>query len=134
MPRKRKAQPGPGGAYANRTDLTTGTQGVSAPTGLPYGQRQALEQAQQQAPLPQQDLDQVLNAAQQHSFNPVQLNAPTARPYEPITHGLPVGPGGGPEVMQTPASITSMQMRQLASQTGDSVISDLASKLEAYGL
>lgn len=135
MPRKRKTQPGPGGAYANRTDLTSGTQAVSAPTGLPYGERQALEQAQQQTPLPQQaSMDQVLAAAQGHAFNPVQLNAPTARPYEPITHGLPLGPGAGPEVLNIPSNSTSVQLRQLAAQTGDSVIADMASRLEAYGL
>lgn len=135
MPRKRKTQPGPGGAYANRTDLTTGTQAVSAPTGLPYGERQGLEQAQQGAPLPQQaSMDQVLAAATNHAFQPVQLNAPTERPYEPTTHGLPIGPGGGPEVMQRPANQTSMQLRQLAAQTGDNFISDLASRLEAWGL
>lgn len=27
------------------------------------------------------------------------LDAPTARPDEPLTHGAPVGPGGGPEVL-----------------------------------
>jgi len=134
MPRKRKMQPGQGGAYANRTDLTTGTQAVSAPTGLPYGQRQAMEQAQQQAPLPQQSLDQVLAAAQNHNFQPVPLNAPTNRPYEPITHGLPIGPGGGPEVLNTPTNSTSMQLRQLAAQTGDTTMSDLAARLEGWGL
>lgn len=134
MPRKRKSQSAPGGAYANRTDLTTGTQAVSAPSGLPYGQRQAMEQAQQQAPLPQQGLDQILAAAQSHGFNPVQLNAPTERPYEPITHGLPIGPGGGPEVLNLPTNSTSMQLRQLASQTGDGLIADMASRLEAWGL
>lgn len=132
MPRKRKTQPGPGGAYANRTDLT---QPVSVPTGLPYGERQALEEAQQQTPLPQQaGMDQILAAAQGHPFQPVPLNAPTERPYEPITHGLPIGPGGGPEVMRRTAPTQSMQLRQLAMQTGDTDIDEMASRLEQWGL
>jgi hypothetical protein len=132
MPRKRKTQPGPGGAYANRTDLT---QPVSAPTGLPYGQRQAMEQAQQQTPLPQQTpMDQILKAAGQHSFAPVPLNAPTDRPYEPITHGLPTGAGGGPEVLQRRTNTTSMQLKQLAASTGDNAIADMATRLERLGL
>lgn len=28
------------------------------------------------------------------------FSRPTERPNEPVTHGLPVGPGGGPEVLQ----------------------------------
>src|ERR1019366_9296670 len=27
------------------------------------------------------------------------LTRPTERPNEPVTHGLPMGPGGGPEVL-----------------------------------
>ncbi len=136
MPRKTRKQPGTqGGAYANRTDLSGGTQAVSAPTGLAYGERQAMEQAQQQAPLPQQaGLDQVLAAAQGHNFQPVPLNAPTDRQYEPITHGLPVGPGAGPEVLRQTQATLSMKMRQLAASTGDNVIADMASRLEQYGL
>lgn len=132
MPRKRKTQPGPGGAYANRTDMT---QPVRTATGQPYGQAQALEQAQQAAPLPQQaPMDQILGAAQNFNFNPVQLNAPTARPNEPITQGLPMGAGAGPEVLNIPQNQMSMRMRQLAAQTGDNAFQDLASRLEAYGL
>jgi len=28
------------------------------------------------------------------------LTRPTERPNEPVTHGLPVGPGAGPEALQ----------------------------------
>lgn len=133
MPRKRKTQPGSGGAYANRTDLT---QAVSAPTGLPYGEKQAMVQAQQQAPLPQQTpVDQVMAAAQNHNFQPVGLGAPTQRPNEPITQGLPTGPGAGPEVLQSlTKSTTSQQLKRLAMSTGDSTIADMAARLERYGL
>jgi hypothetical protein len=132
MPRKRKTQPGPGGAYPNRTDLT---QPVRTPTGQAYGEAQALQQAQSQQPLPQQPgIEQVLAAAQGHNFQPVGLNAPTQRPFEPITQGLPMGPGAGPEVLRRNAPRQSEKLRQLAAQTGDNSIADMASRLEKYGL
>ena len=31
--------------------------------------------------------------------NSLSLTRPTERPNEPVTHGLPIGPGGGPEVL-----------------------------------
>jgi hypothetical protein len=48
--------------------------------GLPTGQVQAAAQAAQQPPV-------------------TELYAPTERPNEPITSGVAVGPGPGPEVM-----------------------------------
>jgi hypothetical protein len=48
--------------------------------GLPTGQVQAAAQAAPQAPI-------------------TELYAPTERPNEPITSGVAVGPGPGPEVM-----------------------------------
>lgn len=48
--------------------------------GLPTGQVQAAAQAAPQAPV-------------------TELFAPTSRPNEPITSGVAVGPGPGPEVM-----------------------------------
>jgi len=48
--------------------------------GLPTGQVQAAAQAAPQAPI-------------------TELYAPTGRPDEPITSGVAVGPGPGPEVM-----------------------------------
>jgi len=48
--------------------------------GLPTGQVQAAAQAAPQAPV-------------------TELYAPTERPNEPITSGVAVGPGPGPEVM-----------------------------------
>jgi hypothetical protein len=48
--------------------------------GLPTGQVQAAAQAAPQAPI-------------------TELYAPTTRPDEPVTSGIAVGPGPGPEVM-----------------------------------
>lgn len=133
MPRKTRRQPGAsGGAYANRKDLT---QPISAPTGLPYGEKQALVSAQRQAPLPQQgpDIDPAIAQAQAHSFNPVGLGDPTQRPNEPIQHGLPSGPGAGPEVLQ-PQSGTSASLQQLAQITGSPAISAMAERARRYGV
>lgn len=132
MPRKRKTQPGDGGAYANRTDMT---QPVRTATGQPYGQAQALQEAQQQQPLPQQpNMDQLLAAASSHAFQPVPINAPTARPNEPIQHGLASGPGGGPEVMANPNPTTSMMLEQLAQSTGNPALAEMARRARQYGV
>ena len=136
MPRKKRTQPGSsGGAYQNRTDLT---QPVSVPTGLPYGERQALEQAQQQAPLPQQaptpqGLDPAIMAAMAHNFQGSPINAMSDRPHEPITHGLPIGPGAGPEVLPQSKTMTD-QMMKLAMSTGDPAIQEIANRMAQFGI
>jgi hypothetical protein len=91
-PRGGPRQGTPGTAYANRTDLQGNGQGrqpVSVPTGLPYGERQQLQQSQQAVPM--------AGAAPQ--LPPAPFNRPTDLPDQPVTHGLPFGPGGGPEVL-----------------------------------
>ena len=55
-----------------------------------YGQREALETAQRLLPM----------AAPADT-----IDAPTARPAEPITAGAPVGQGPGPEVLTPPTSM-----------------------------
>ncbi len=84
MPRGRggKRQGTPGKAYVNRTDMGQNydpTAGIPAAGGL--------------APSPQQAAPQ---AAPEDSR---MLNAPTDRPDQPLTAGLPIGAGGGPERM-----------------------------------
>lgn len=39
---------------------------------------------------------------------------PSDRPNEPTTHGLPTGPGGGPEVLRTQATAARTLIQQLA--------------------
>ena len=97
MPRK---------ARPNRTDMLA--QPVKTPTGGKYGAAKQSQQAQQAVPLAQQptgpapvDMGQVLPQAQAFQM-PVGLNAPTARPDEPLTHGMMGGPGAGPEVLNQP--------------------------------
>jgi hypothetical protein len=85
---RRQGQPGKG--YSNRTDLLTNR----APTAPP-------NLAPPQAGTPQ-SVAPTQTAAQ--PAVPPQLNtfAPTAYPHLPVTHGLPSGPGAGPEVLQRP--------------------------------
>lgn len=58
-------------------------------TDQTYGTQTAQVQAQQQVP--------IQKAPPIPAFVP--LDAPTTRPFEPATHGLPSGPGAGPEAL-----------------------------------
>lgn len=83
MPRGGRRQGTPGKAYANRTDLTSQYgEGSAAAGGL-------------QAPIEQQPLMGPMVGADQVP----NLDDMTARPTEPVTAGLPVGPGSGPEAL-----------------------------------
>jgi len=82
MPRGGPRQGTPGTAYSNRSDLNA--QPVRAKSGQGYGERKRAEDAQRAVPLPQ-------------TRQP--FARPTERPTEPITAGLPMGAGPGPEVL-----------------------------------
>lgn len=82
----------PGASYANRADLQNGprtapAQPVRTATGQPYGA--ATQQAQAQTALPLPDLSKMN----------LSLTRPTERPNEPVTAGIPAGPGPGPEAL-----------------------------------
>ena len=108
MPRARSAT----ARNPNRTDLAAP---VTAPTGQPYGVRAQQIAAQGAIPMgpqpiaspgpgpggppPPIDMAAMQAGMAQHAAihgPPQPLNRPTERPNEPVTHGLPVGPGGGP--------------------------------------
>lgn len=102
MPRKRK------------------TQGVKVPTGLPYGQGEQMADAQKALPLPGpgtrpqpqrapagpspvpaapvDPIAAAITAAQSMPPPPGGLLAPSTR-NEPVTAGLNIGPGAGPEAL-----------------------------------
>lgn len=84
----------PGQSYSNRTDLNV----VRAPTAPPN------MAPPQSGPLPAQPTQTAAAPAGPPIPQPGTLGSllPTQRPGEPITHGLPSGPGGGPEVLQRP--------------------------------
>lgn len=110
-----------GKGYPNRTDMH---QPIQAAPGGQYGSVTALKNAQHIVPLP--------NAAAAVSPPPgpqsvpgggapqvapgdINFEAPTARPNEPVTAGLPVGPGPGPEALNLPdqAGTVAGQLRTL---------------------
>lgn len=83
--------------YANRTDLQAGKPlPVSAPTGMPYGDNKALKDAQRavpmagtESPTPTANTPQTAPMASGTPLPVVPLTAPTQRPSEPITTGMP---------------------------------------------
>lgn len=101
----------PGTAYSNRSDLT---QAPSAAPNQEYGKAAEQMRAQRQVPLPKQAVPSPSSPAQAGSAPPVSppggaapvppgglgpLTAMTGRPNEPLTAGMPTGPGPGPEVL-----------------------------------
>ena len=80
------------------------TQAAKYVPGLPYGEGQALMQAQQSAPLAaapsieQSSMPSGLASAAA-SQPMVSLNAPSQRPDEPVTFGANAGPGPGIEAL-----------------------------------
>jgi hypothetical protein len=98
MPRGGRRNGAPGVAYPNRRDLN---QPVRTAPGQPYGQAGQQAAAQQAIPLPQQPSVQTAPVPSQAPTPPEPglLHAPTTRPGEPVTAGLPVGPGPGTEAL-----------------------------------
>ena len=75
------------------------TQAVRRIPGMPYGEQQELTQQQQAAPLPKATMPQ----AQPSVARPMpqmDIFAETQRPSEPVTAGLPFGPGINPQPQQ----------------------------------
>lgn len=116
MARGGKRQGQPGQAYGNRTDLNPPKPAATAFTGQPYGQGVQQAQAQQALPVGGTPVPppQPGGAGPMPQSTPVgqmpqptgpapgsagDFTRPTERPGEPVTHGLPTGPGGGPEVL-----------------------------------
>lgn len=99
--------------YPNRSDLASALP-LNAPTGLPYGDRQKLISAQRAVPMgPAPSSGAMLSgrpgvaagpSAPGGGSPPPQPGAkdflrPTERPNEPVTAGLALGPGPGPEAL-----------------------------------
>lgn len=123
MPRApRGPRPAPN---ANRSDLLNPpAQPISTVPGQPYGQAQNEQEAQRIAPMsgggaptppgpggpptpqaaPPSDPQTIMAAMAAHAAagggpHPQGFLRPTERPNEPVTHGLPTGPGAGPEAL-----------------------------------
>lgn len=99
MPRRNARKPG---GLGNRTDITA----ASLPTGQPYGARtdqaRSLAAVPVQPPAPMGAPPSPIDAATAQPFNPIGLGEPTQRPQEPVTAGLPLGAGPGPQSLTSP--------------------------------
>jgi hypothetical protein len=88
------------GALSERTDGGA-VEGMTPPqakqdwTGLPYGDNKAVNDQQSGADLAGNPVPQMPSPV-------VPLNAPTQRPDEPVTTGIPLGPGAGTESRPLP--------------------------------
>ena len=103
MPRGGRRSGRPGQSYPNRLDLQS--QPVRTAPSREYGQGVAQQRAQQAVPLPQATPTAPLPAGASPGSvpppDPGMLAAPTARPGEPVTAGLPIGAGPGPSALAT---------------------------------
>jgi hypothetical protein len=91
------------GALSKRTDGGPGGQPVRAPSGGAYGDRQALEQMQQAAPLsatPGGDVG--APEAAPVDANVIGFDQPSQQPDTPVTAGAVLGDGPGPEALGLP--------------------------------
>jgi hypothetical protein len=113
MPRGGKRTGTPGASYSNRSDLNRPVTPQAA-TGQQYGRRAEQMAAQRAMPIAPPPTDAVPTASPPGATPATQglsalsgplagqvvpLDAPSTRPGEPITAGLPVGAGAGPEVL-----------------------------------
>ena len=97
------------------------TQAVRRIPGMDYGEQKALTEQQQAAPLPKD----IVPKAQPVSRTPVpqmDIFAPTQRPSEPVTSGLPFGAGLGAE---EPLENTNDIIYEMYRLTGDSYLLNL---------
>ena len=83
------------------------TQAIRRIPGLPYGGQKALIEQQEAAPLPKTTRESTLRQAQQEGMQRRGMKPPaidvfsgTDRKSEPVTAGLPFGPGINPQPQQ----------------------------------
>jgi len=137
MPRGGRRRGTPGKAYGNRTDLTNPPNpGQARFKGQPYGA--ASEQEQAQAVVPPQPPPGPPGAPPAAGPPPIPpgglgaFNRPTDRPGEPLTSGLPMGPGAGPEALGLTSrnDPVSMQLRALYQQFPIPELADLLDEIQ----
>ena len=127
------------GALSRRTDGGPATQGVKKMSGGAYGEGTALTELQQSAPMaaaPQTRISTAGLGAAATQPPIVPLTAPTERPEEPFTAGMPFGEGPGPEVLGfgAPADLPSNTLAGLAQFDETGQITELLNYLTSRGL
>ena len=76
------------------------TQAVRRIPGMEYGEQKALVEQQQAAPLPKAGVPQAQPQPVRRPIPQMDVFAQTQRPSEPVTAGLPFGPGINPQPQQ----------------------------------
>ena len=122
----------PGTAYPQRTDLNTSLPVQTAPSeGRDFGAVARDERAQREVPLrpPPSATAGVPNVPGPAPGELTGLNAPTRRPNQPLTDGVDIGPGRGPEaLMSSPRKVGSRLLQRAADETGDPFLTQLAAR------
>jgi hypothetical protein len=95
-------QNNPANVSATGGNGQSGRQGAKYYSGGTYGQGKELMEQQQSAPLAAAP-SPTARAPMMANLPPVTpITAPTTNPEEPVTTGIPVGPGAGPEALTLP--------------------------------
>jgi hypothetical protein len=141
MPRKGRGgerQGTPGTSYGNRTDLNMP---ISTVPGQDYGKAAVQQAAQRAVPMsssPEPSVAQMQSQSPAASLpKPGSLPhlEPTQRPNEPVTTGLPFGPGAGPEAMGPTFANLGQVLSTAANEGGASSLAMmLSSSAKSLGL
>lgn len=103
MPRGGSRRGKAGAAYSSRTDLMEKPRlPVTTVPGQPYGAAKAQADAQAAVPMGSPALPDMPDLSDHPHPLPGELpplTGPSNMPGQPVTHGLPVGPGAGPEAL-----------------------------------
>ena len=136
-----------GQAYSNRTDLNGGKMPISAATNQEYGEAGAQRAAQGVVPMGTPTVSTAAPQSAPEGLSMAPMASPatplprpgsmpyldaTQRPDEPVTAGLPFGPGPGTEAMVAPRNLLSKTLT--ASGTPNSMISNIASIASLMGM
>lgn len=127
------------GALSRRTDGGP-TQGAKYMSGGSYGEGAELQGLQQAAPMaasPRPSISTAGLGAAAASLPPVvPLMAPTERPDEPFTTGMPFGEGAGPEIlnMRRQEDTLSNTLAKIAPYDETGQVSEILNYLTSRGM
>lgn len=136
QPPARSGPSGPG-RFSKRTDgQPVAVPNVGDSADLQYGDRTMLENAQKAVPIPKgtQPPPRPAGAPLAPGPLPGHLIGPSNRPGEPVTTGLPMGPGAGTEALNAPPNTPDVREQVLAwmmQNYGNSDAANMLAKIRA---